>query len=43
MEKDVTPKHKGLKSKTYDEKRSNPKMQGVQIIKKPPTKLASPS
>jgi hypothetical protein len=40
MEKDATPKHKGLKSKTYGEKRGNPKMQGVQIIKKTSNKAS---
>jgi hypothetical protein len=31
MKKWATPKHKGLKSKTFDEKRGNPKTQGAQI------------
>jgi hypothetical protein len=31
MKKGATPKHKGLKSKTFDEKRGNPKTQGAQI------------
>jgi hypothetical protein len=29
MKKEATPKHKGLKTKTSDEKRGNPKMQGA--------------
>jgi hypothetical protein len=31
MKKEATPKYKGLKSKTSDPKRDNPKMQGAQI------------
>jgi hypothetical protein len=30
MKKEATPKCKGLKIKTSDEKRGNPKMQGAQ-------------
>jgi hypothetical protein len=30
MKKEATLKHKGLKTKTFDEKRGNPKMQGAQ-------------
>jgi hypothetical protein len=30
MKKEVTPKRMGLKTKTSDEKRGNPKTQGVQ-------------
>jgi hypothetical protein len=29
MKKEATPKHKGLRKKTSDEKRGNPKMQGA--------------
>jgi hypothetical protein len=31
MKKEATTKYKGLKSKTSDKKRDNPKMQGDQI------------
>jgi hypothetical protein len=31
MKKEATSKHKGLKSKTFDKKRGNPKTHGVQI------------
>jgi hypothetical protein len=30
MKKEATPKCKGLKTKTFDEKRGNPKTQGAQ-------------
>jgi hypothetical protein len=30
MKKEATPKYKRLKTKTSDEKRGNPKMQGAQ-------------
>jgi hypothetical protein len=34
MKKGATPKRKGLKRKTSDEKRGNPKMQGAQKRKR---------
>jgi hypothetical protein len=42
MKKDATPKCKRLKTKTFDEKRGSPKMQGTQNKYLPEKKDATP-